>query len=189
VSKQVILDQPPPAGRSAPPEDNGAYDLVDGVWVEKTMGAKSSRVGVLVAYRLGAFNETKPSGLFFGTDCGYKIFPHNPKLVRYPDVSFVRFGRLPNDEIPEGYMTIAPDLVVEVVSPKNLAEEVEERLLDFLRVGVPLIWVLYPRSRSVYVVRQDGTARHLTGSEELLGDDVLPGFRCRVDQLFPDQAP
>jgi Uma2 family endonuclease len=188
MSSQVILEEPSGLGQAAPPEENDRFELVDGDWVEKKIGAKASRVGVRVVYRLEAFNEAQPCGLVFGSDCGYKIFPHAPKLVRTPDASFVRSGRLPDDQPPDGNMEIVPDLAVEVVSPNDLAEEFEERVVDYLRVGVSLLWVLYPNTRRALVIRKGGTAIHLMESDELQGDDVLPGFTCRVDQFFPRKA-
>jgi Uma2 family endonuclease len=79
---------------------------------------------------------------------------------------------------------MAPDLVVEVVSPNDLAEDVETRVMDFVRVQVPLIWVLYPKTGCVRVLRKGGSASQLGATAELQGEDVLPGFRCQVEELF-----
>jgi len=55
---------------------------------------------------------------------------------------------------------------------------------DYLRAGVKLLWVLYPITRSVWVVRSDGSAARLTEGKELSGEDVVAGFSCRVAELF-----
>lgn len=73
-----------------------------------------------------------------------------------------------------------------VVSPNDLAEEIEARVDDYLRVGVQQVWVLYPGRKSVYVYRHDGTARRLTITDDLSGETVPPGFACRVADLFAD---
>src|SRR5262249_1904635 len=108
----------------------------------------------------------------------------DPKRVRKPDGSFVRKGRLPGDRPPRGHVQIPPDLAFEVVSPNDLAEDVNAKVLEFLRAGVRLLWVLYPKTRCVQVFRQAGSASDLSEGEELGGGDVLPGFTCRVDEIF-----
>jgi Uma2 family endonuclease len=163
-------------------------EFIDGEWVERKMGARASRISVILSRLLDVHAEATQAGSTLNSDCGYKIFQHKPKLVRYPDVSFVRKQRLPEEGLPDGHMVIAPDLAVEVVSPNDLAEEIEERIMDYLRASVPLMWVIYPKARCVRVVRQGGKAQYLTDADELSGEDVLPGFTCRIAELL-DTAP
>ena len=67
------------------------------------------------------------------------MLPPRPGLVRRPDVSFVKKGRLPGDVAPKGWVKIPPDLAVEVVSPNDSVEElIEEKLADYRKAGVPL---------------------------------------------------
>ena len=99
--------------------DGKSYELVDGRLVERNMGAKSSRVGGRLHLRLDPFCEEHNLGIVWPADNGYQCFPHAPGLVRKPDVSFVRSGRLPGDIEPDGWVKIPPDLAVEVVSPND----------------------------------------------------------------------
>lgn len=184
MSATAILEPPPTSEPPPLPDEQRRYELVEGHWIERKMGARASLVGAVLIGLLTHYRNERKSGLIFDSDCGYKVFPHAPKLVRYPDVSFVRSGRLPNDEPPDGFMLIRPDLAVEIASPNDLAEELETRLMDYFRIGVPLLWVIYPRTRCVRVLRPDGTGRQLAETEELTGEEVLPGFACRVQQLF-----
>src|SRR6185437_9233543 len=103
--------------------------------------------------------------------------------VRVPDVSFTRWVRLPEGQVEEGHGRVAPDLVVEVISPNDLAVEARAKVRDFLNAGVPLIWVANPETRDVVVYRSDKTAAILQGGDVLDGGDVLPGFRCTVADL------
>ncbi len=73
---------------------------------------------------------------------------------------------------------------MEVVSPSESAADVQEKVSDYFRAGTALMWVVYPRSRQVVVHTADGVARTLSGDDMLLSDDVLPGFRCTVTQIF-----
>ena len=71
----------------------------------------------------------------FAADNGYQCFPHAPGLVRRPDVSFVRYGRLPGGVLPKGWIKIRPDLAVEVVSPNDTVEKLNEKLEDYREGG------------------------------------------------------
>jgi Uma2 family endonuclease len=169
--------------------DGKSYELVDGQLVERHMGAKSSWVGGRLHSHLDRFCEEHGLGWALPSDNGFQCFPHEPRLVRRPDVSFVRYGRLPGEVLPEVWIKIPPDLAVEVVSPKDRIEKLDEKLEDYRKVGVPLIWVIHPKSREIMVHRIDGSVARLRESDELSGEDVIPGFRCPVRELFPRREP
>src|SRR4051795_8542847 len=104
------------------------YELVDGKLVERNMGMESSRVAARILALIAFFLRDGRQRLLFGADGSYQCFPEAPDKVRRPDVSFIRDGRLPGDRAPEGHCRIPPDLAVEVVSPNDLAYEVEEKV-------------------------------------------------------------
>jgi len=166
-------------------EGGHRYDLVNGQLVERHMGAESSRIAQLINQRIGLFADSQQRGLVWGPDCGYQIFTDDPNKVRYPDGSFITRGRLPDDLPPRGHMRIPADLMIEVVSPHDLAWEVDHKVDEFLRAGVRLIWVLYPDTRTVLVYRPGSAVTRLSNADELSGEDVLPGFTCRINELFP----
>ena len=159
------------------------YELVDGRLVEKTMGAESSLIAATLIRLLDTHAHANQLGLVFAPDCGYQCFADQPDRVRYPDSSFIARGRLPGDRPPRGHVRIT-DLVVEVISPNDLACDVEQRIEDYLRVGVRLLWVVYPNTRRVMVFRAGGNISRVNETEELNGEDVLPGFRCPVAEIF-----
>ena len=64
-------------------------------------------------------------------------------------------------------------------------KELDEKLEDYLRAGVKLIWVINPETRTLQVYYPDGTSRRLHEADEVSGDNVIPGFRCSVATLFP----
>jgi Uma2 family endonuclease len=169
--------------------DSKSYELVDGQLVERNMGAESSWVGGQLLIGLGTSCKDHRLGWVLPADNGYQCFPHQPGLVRRPDVSFIRYGRLPGEVLPRGWVEISPDLAVEVVSPNDEIEQLEEKLDDYQKVGVPLIWVIYPRQRKVMVYRSDGSEDRLRESDELSGEDVVPAFRCPVRERFPPHGP
>jgi Uma2 family endonuclease len=77
---------------------------------------------------------------------------------------------------------------VEVLSPNDLAYEVDEKVLDYLAARARLVWVINPESRIVRVHRLDGSMSWLTELDYLDGEDVLPGFRHPVSQIFPPRV-
>jgi Uma2 family endonuclease len=168
--------------------DGERYELVDGRLVEKQMGAYASGVAVRLTYQLQHWNTRHRSGHLYDSECGYQCFPDNALKVRKPDISFVRRDRLPGGRTPQGHFRIPPDLAVEVVSPNELHWEVEQKVHEYLAAGVPLVWVVEPELRTVQVIRQDGSATRLRADDTLTGGDVLPGFECRVGELF-EEAP
>ncbi|HYH63847.1 MAG TPA: Uma2 family endonuclease [Urbifossiella sp.] len=164
--------------------DGDHFELIDGVPREKAMGAKADRIANRIGGRLDVFVEANGLGLAFGSQTGYQCFPGRPKRVRMPDASFVAKGRLPGDQAPNGYVPIAPDLAVEVLSPGEFAEELWEKLADYRSAGIRLVWVVSPTTRVVQIRRADGTLAELDEAGTLSGEDVLPGFTCTVAELF-----
>jgi Uma2 family endonuclease len=163
--------------------DGKRYELVDGRLVEQQMGSLSSHVGTRLTAFL--FIHCEPIGLaYVFSENGYTCFPGKPNQMRRPDVSCVRADRLAFDQIGEGFLKIRPDVVAEVISPNDLVYDLEEKLEDYRTAGIPLVWLIYPPSRRVRVLRPEGPPTELGPDDELTGEDILPGFRCRVADLF-----
>jgi Uma2 family endonuclease len=125
----------------------------------------------------------------FPADIGYQCFQGCDGIVRRPDVSFIRLGRLPNEHLPDGYIAIPPDLAAEVVSMNDLAYELDRKVTRYLKAGVHLVWVINPDLRMMRVHRADGSVMALYEQDVLTGEEVVPGFRCSVRDLFPPQTP
>ena len=166
--------------------DGDRFELVNGELVEKDMGALSGWVGGEAFGHLRDYAKGS-GGWAFSDGTGYRCYD-DPDKVRKPDASFIRAGRLVNDEIPVGFITIAPDLAVEVVSPTDKYYEVEAKVEEYLEAGVLLVWVLNPANRSVRVFRQGCEPIQLGPNQKLTGGDVLSGFVCLVSELFPPVA-
>ncbi len=118
-----------------------------------------------------------------GGEAGF-ILPTVPEVLLAPDVAFVRRDRLPPRSEWSGFLRLAPDLAVEVVSPHDTASEVNDKTLTYLDAGVRLVWVVDPRRRTVAVYTPDGMARILRQGDALDGGDVIPGFSMPVADLF-----
>jgi Uma2 family endonuclease len=83
---------------------------------------------------------------------------------------------------------IVPDLAVEVISPNDLASEIDEKVAEYLAAGVRLVWVVHPRLKSVRIHRPAsaklGPVSVVGGSDKINGEDVLEGFECEVAEFF-----
>ncbi len=169
--------------------DGVGYELVDGELKNRNVSALSSWVGGRLLKLLSIHVDDNNLGWVFGADNGFQCFADSPRTVRKPDVSFVRADRLSAEELEKGWLRVIPDLVVEVISPNDYWDEVNEKVELFHRVGVPLIWVVGVKTRTIQITRQDGSFVSLRESDELAGETIVPGFRCRVAELFPPRKP
>jgi Uma2 family endonuclease len=89
--------------------------------------------------------------------------------------------------VPKGEAwDMVPDLAVEVVSESNSAQEVIQKVVDYLSGGSRLVWVVYPDVKQVHVYTDLTSARILTEPAELDGGDLVPGFRLSLTELFED---
>jgi Uma2 family endonuclease len=169
-------------------EDSKIYELEDGHLVEREMSMLSSWVGAALVGFVGPYVREHQLGWAWGADLGYTCFPDSPRKVRYPDVSFIRSVRLPGGlSVDEGYCDIPPDLAVEVVSPNERSYKVQKRVVEYLEAGVLLVWVIDPEIRRAHVYRRDGSVVWLREKDELSGEDVIPGFRCRLASILPEK--
>lgn len=167
------------------PADGNRRELVKGEL--RTMAPAGAEHGFVAGEVFGFVREhvrRHRVGYTFAAETGFTI-GRDPDTVRAPDVAFVAAGRFAGNVLPARFADLAPDLVVEVVSPSDTAREIQEKVEDWLRAGVRMVWVVYPSTRSVTVYRSLTEVRVLTEAETLEGEDVLPGFTCPVRDLFP----
>ncbi|HYN88722.1 MAG TPA: Uma2 family endonuclease [Ardenticatenaceae bacterium] len=147
-------------------------------------GARHGIIALEFGSRLRAWAKSGPGG-YTDVESGF-VLNRNPDTVRGPDVAYVSQERVPATGVPMGYWPIAPDLAVEVVSPDETADEVRDKVRDYLSAGTRLVLVLYPRTREIIAHTPDGLARTSGPGDVFEHPDVLPGFTCPVGELFPD---
>jgi Uma2 family endonuclease len=165
------------------PDDGMRHELIDGEL--RTMvppgGPHGSRAN-RVSWPLNTHIFTNNLGEGFAAETGF-LLRRDPDRVRAPDFAFIRAERMPPDGLPRGYVPIAPDLVVEVVSPGDTAAEVRDKVDDWLRFGCRAVWVVYPTPR-LDAFLSDGTVRTYGPDDEVEGGEALPGFRMRLADLL-----
>jgi Uma2 family endonuclease len=165
------------------PDDGYRTELSAGRLVrEPPPGAVHGWVARNVLRPLDRYVEEHALGLVI-FDTGF-LLAAEPPTVRGPDLAFIARERLPSEGAPQGFWTMTPDLAVEVVSPSNRATEIREKVLEYLRAGTRLVWVVDPDTRSIAVYRSHQDVKLLTETDVLDGADVLPGFRLDVSKIF-----
>lgn len=161
---------------------DGVWELIDGVPVEKKMGNRSNKVALRLAVLMTARLEDRGVGVVL-TECWLRCWPASPERVRRPDVAFFATPQLPAGELPD-ILRIPPTLAVEAISPGNSVDEIEEKIAEYFDAGVPLVWILFPKTRSMRAHRSDGTIRHYRETNTFADEPLLPGLTFRVAELF-----
>jgi Uma2 family endonuclease len=169
------------------PRDGRKYERVDGELRVSPAGFNHEGVGMALAARLWAFVTERQLGHVVGSSAGYR-WPSRkadrPDNVRSPDVSFVAAGRLPDERRPVGFAQLAPDLAVEVLSPGDNSRDVLEKVGEYLHAGTRLVWVIDPGTRTAAIHRSLTDVRTIGEADSLDGEDVVPGFACRLRDVL-----
>ena len=171
------------------PYDHDNFEIIDGIKVElPPMSADSQFLASRIARHLSNHGVASGVGEAY-IETLFKL-PLGYDRNRKPDVAFVPYSRWPKDRRPPSTneWDVLPDLCVEVVSPSDRAEELMDKVEEYLLAGVRLVWVFYPRHRAVLVYHSMCDVRGLTHTDTLDGGEVLPGFRLLLAELFPSQA-
>lgn len=169
------------------PDDGKRYELINGELAEKNMSWMSCKTGGKLFLRLGVHVEDNKLGVVFPQDSTFLFIEDGNANVRKPDVAFIAKARYTKeDETAEGHIHIVPDLVAEIVSPNDHTYDTDRKVEAYLRAGVKLVWIVRPERQIIEVNRADGTVTSLRAIDDLDGETVIPGFRCRVSQLFQE---
>ncbi len=161
------------------------YEVVAGQPEEKEMGgARHGGVGMRLGAELWIHVKAHKLGGVYGPDTTFQIGDNQ----RLPDVAFVSAARIPADGEPEGIWPLAPDLAVEIISPNDLSEKVTSKMKEYFAAGVRQVWLISPEHRTVIIHHSPTRTTILSEEDELVNDDVVPGFRCRISDLFQSPA-
>jgi Uma2 family endonuclease len=147
-------------------------------------GGRHSVISVNLVVALTHYLREHPIGRVFGDNAGFRLpIPDaEDDTVRSPDAAFVSFERM--RDVPVGFMPVAPELAVEVLSPNDTARDLGERMDDYFAAGTRAVWVIDPDRRTVAQHSTTAPTRRLREHDTLDGADVVPGFTLPVHALF-----
>lgn len=174
-----VLDLPVPAGLIG-------YEFVDGHPVPVTPASLiHGQLIVDVASRLLAHVRTVDVSGAVLSDTGFVLgLARDPERMRAPDIAYVAGAKMDVDLDPVRFMRCAPDLAIEIDLTSGKNPGGQQRILDYLEAGTRMVWAIDVHSRTATVYRPDGTARLVRADEALEGEEVLPGFRMSMSELF-----
>ena len=161
------------------PADELLFEIIDGQRVELApMGARETLLANYLAIFINSFTINS-----IGVACVEMLFDLQIGRNRRPDVALERYDRWPRHRtLPPGEAwSVIPNLAVEVVSPSNTVEEVLEKLADYFRAGVQIVWA---QQRQVYVYTSPKDVQVLDRNDALEGGEVMPGFTLSLAKLF-----
>ena len=164
--------------------DGKRCELIDGTLIEMSpAGTEHGLIAMKAGAMLYQFVRRRGLGEVFAAETGF-VLSSDPDTVRAPDVAFVAADRIPSSGVPAGYMRLAPDLVVEVVSPSDTASDLQSKVYAWLDAGCKLVWVVYPATRSVTIFRSRHDVRALSEEDTLDGGPLFDEFNLEVRDLF-----
>ena len=161
-------------------------ELVEGEIIEMPRpGGLHGQITMLLGARIFNFVENHDLGIVTAAETGFVLerSPEGKDTVRGLDIAFIRGERVP-DALPVQLLELAPDLAVEVISPSNIATDIHFKIRQLQAAGTTMVWIVYPKSRTVEVHTASG-ATTLEVGDTLSGGDVLPGFELPVREIFP----
>ncbi len=164
------------------PQDNFRHELIKGELLTMSPpGAEHGAVIMNLAAPLAIYVKQRKLGIVFGAETGFTV-ERNPDTVIAPDIAFLRRERI--TDLPKGYCEGAPDLAVEVNSPGDRRSKIARKVERWLQAGALAVWEVDPKTRTVSVHRRNLDAVVLSEDDLLDGDDIVPGFRVPVSEIF-----
>lgn len=169
---------------AALPEDEFRYDLLEGELLRMSPASgPHGRIGYLFLRRLGDFVEQHDLGDLFLAETGFQI-SSNPDTVLAPDVAFVKRERARSIKNVEGFVPLAPDLVVEVQSPSDRATHVQAKVAAWLNAGTRVVILINPKSQTLQVCRSMASVLTLTAVDVLDLSDLEAGWLVKLTGIF-----
>jgi Uma2 family endonuclease len=170
------------AARLDPDEQPGELDA--GRWVPVTKNTwEHGRLMVNISTLLKLYVKQRPEWSVASGDPGTKL-GRGPDTLRGPDVGLVRSNRVPTGKGAAGWLEGAPDLVVEIAGDAQSTSQLMRKAAEYFRAGAQIVWVVEPETKNVIVLTPPDHVRVLTSNETLDGGTLLPGFACRVAEIF-----
>jgi Uma2 family endonuclease len=153
-------------------------ELYNGRVVYKMPNFAHSVIQGRITQKINNYLDEHPVGLV-GGDANYRLWPERRHESRGPDVSFILKERLPKNLFR--FLPMAPDLAVEILSPGDSFMEVMEKVDEYLRQGVKIVWVVIANTREVLVCTAKGK---YSVRDTLTAPELLPGFELPVQDIF-----
>ncbi|WP_019508426.1 Uma2 family endonuclease [Pleurocapsa sp. PCC 7319] len=150
-------------------------------------GGEAGRKNFNLYLDLGNWNRQTKLGEAFDSSTIF-VLPNGAR--RSPDVSWIELNRWNNLTLKEkqGFPPLAPDFVIELVSPSDLKnqryEDLQTKMQEYLDNGIRLGWLIEPSAKTVEIYRLNQQVEILNNPQTLSGEKVLPGFILNLSEIF-----
>jgi Uma2 family endonuclease len=167
------------------PENGHKYELLDGDLIMSPVHENHGSICVGIITLLNVFVSRRKLGKVYDSSTGFRL---TEDLLLSPDIAFVSNARLKKIRIaPEKFLAGAPDLVVEVLSPCDRMTQINRKLDHYFEHGAKLVWLVNGRKQQIHIHGSDSIELLTAPNDVLTGGVVLPGFKCKLRQIFLPQ--
>ncbi len=175
ITEEIITDE----DLMRLPKDGRKWELVNGRLQEVPTSAKHDQIVIWLGRLIGPYADD--FGILTASQAGFRMVNRN---LRCPDFGFTRYNRFPNGEVPDGFVEFAPDLAVEIISPSEEPADMARKVEEYFASGAQQVWHMFPETQTITVFRSPLDAMTYQPDDEIDVDDLLPGFRSHVAELF-----
>ena len=128
-------------------------------------------------------SQPEPRGGVLGGEAGVRL-ARDPDTTVGIDIIYVSAETLARQTDKTTLIEGVPQLVVEILSPSDTLDEINEKIDTYLSAGVPLVWIVDPRRRTVAIYRPHGPASLVAEGQELSGEQDTAGLPRALEELF-----
>jgi Uma2 family endonuclease len=165
--------------------DVGPCELIDGRIVRMNpTGMQHGDIVIALGSALRDFVRKHQLGRVVGGEVGIYT-RREPDRVRAADIAFVSRERLVDKSL-KGFLKVAPELVVEIISPTDRWQNMRDKLEEYFAIGVHRVWIVEPDNRDVLVYSASTEMRKFGEGDMLMGEGVLDGFTLAIAELFEE---
>ncbi|MCZ7647828.1 MAG: Uma2 family endonuclease [Planctomycetota bacterium] len=162
----------------------GRCELIEGrVVLLSPSGGRHGEIAGLILGELYGFVARNNLGRILAAETGLYL-ARDPDTVRAPDVAYYTQDQVPAGGLADGFLKIAPALVVEIISPSDRFSAVVDKVQQYLKAGVQVAWIVDPRTQTVHVYRKDQPVEVLQASGTLRDEALLPGWELPLAKVF-----
>jgi len=163
--------------------DTGRSELIEGRLVNMApIKSKHGKLEYRIAKVIGEFVEENQLGEIQVGEVG--IYTHRaPDTIRAADILYISHERLA-EATPDSFLDIPPELIVEILSPGDRWGEMKRKLREYFEIGVNVVLIVDPDENTITVYHSLTEIRELTEGDELTLENILPGFRAPLADIF-----
>ena len=177
-----------------PREYGHKWELVDGKLHKVPTTPSHDQIVLWLGYLMMPYAD---HGMLTGSQAGFRMAGGN---LRLPDLGFTRYDRMPNGEVPDGFMEFAPDLAIEIISRSEEPADMARKVGEYFASGAVQVWHMFPETQTMIVFRSPLESVTYQPEDELDLSDILPAsaaalwsysgsqkLRRTYDMVLPEQ--